>query len=90
MWAVNKIIRVEIAGNGTYAPISCMCGFCLVNSVAQSYQQRHAQKLNPRYKYTNKVFSGWDFSIDNDETAKLKCISIRRDLQVTYGSFARE
>ena len=50
--------------------------------VAWAYQQRHVQKLNTSYKFTNKVFSGWDFNIANEESAYLKCVSIRRDFEV--------
>ncbi|XP_065179392.1 transmembrane channel-like protein 7 [Sycon ciliatum] len=50
-------------------------------SIGFSHQQQQLQKFNTTYKYTNKVFSAWDFNIANDDTAKLKAIATRRELE---------
>lgn len=58
--------------------VSCYCVRSLGNAYNESYLQFGKKR---QINFCNKVFSAWDFNITDTNTAKLKKVQIKTDLQ---------
>lgn len=56
--------------------------------MGQAYNESYVEFGSKRnVNFSNKIFTAWDFSITDPDTAKLKRAHIRTDFEVCYSNY---